>query len=165
MVMYKSIKYERAMFELREYKVLDGIMENLLQLLLQTYYLIEYEEQIEEGLCDNEKSLLIYFSIALSLLSLSRCYLYSDMAAISERGLMSRCTSLKNCLSDNSIGQKYVCPSIVINGLCLLIVLGWRFGEISMKVCTLVAFAKVVSARGSYACIVMFIPMHLIRLY
>ena len=93
--MYKSVKYERAMFELREYKVMDGIMENLPQLLIQTYYLIEYDEvdSAENGSCGNEKSLLIYFSIALSLISLSRCYLYSDMAAISERRLMYRCKS------------------------------------------------------------------------
>jgi len=161
----KGKEYKQAKVELREYKVLDGILENLPQLLLQTYYLIEYGavDSMNDKACGNSKDLLVYISIALSLMSLSRCYVYSDMASISGSGLMWRYTRLKNL--NRLDEQAWRSPSKVSKFWCLLLLLVWRFGEIAMKVCTLAAFAKVVSARGSFACILMLIPMYGVKLH
>merc|ERR1719320_1318042 len=116
-VAYDSVKYKRTVFGLRKHKVLDGILENLPQLLLQTYYLIEYGNPS----CAEEKSWVLYFSIALSLLSLSRCYVYSDMVSISQRGL--------SCRYQCKIFTRV--PPKLSNGLSFMILHCWRFGEIT----------------------------------
>jgi len=138
--MYQSIRRHRTVLTIIQLKILEGFYESFPELCIQTYYLVKPSH-------DNKGGFIIYASITLSMLSLSKCWLFSDEVAIPWRGLSYRFSKTK---AENYEEQKLgICDSFSTT-LCMLILWAWRFGEISITLCILVAFANVISARGSF---------------
>jgi len=111
---FLSIKYNRQVYDLQKYKILEGLLESFPQLLMQMYN-IRNEE-------DNDESILLleHLSIITSLLSLTLCFLFIDVASI---------------VPDSLAYLKLGCIGI------------WRFGEMAMRISVMVIFASLVSAK------------------
>jgi len=138
--MYHSVRRHRTLLQVIQLKILEGFYESFPELCIQTYYLVKDSHE-------NEGDGIIYLSITLSLLSLSKCWLFSDEVAISWRGLhwrFSEENSNEQKISTGDDGKSFSCS------LCMLIMWVWRFGEVSTMICVLIAFANVISAKGTW---------------
>jgi len=71
-----SVKYDRQVYGLKKYKILEGLLESFPQLLMQMYSLVKEEHD------DDSKLPLEHISIITSLLSLTLCFLFIDVTAI-----------------------------------------------------------------------------------
>jgi len=121
-----SVKFNRPVFGLKKYKILEGLMESFPQLMMQTYYLSKRAD-------DDEVDVKVFHtSIAISLLSLAMCYLVSDVYGIDTSVKRQTCLNMKNFFRTLFF---YGCLGI------------WRVGEVATRISVCVAFASVVSAR------------------
>jgi hypothetical protein len=145
---YESVMHERIVLQIIQAKVLEGFFESFPQLLFQTYYVVKPSYYAES-------TNMIYLSITLSILSLSKCWLFSDVIAIRHGGFSlpvesEPCARIsmstirlkdRNCESEPHSAFSTHGP--------LLVMWMWRFGEISTTICVLVGSANVLSARGT----------------
>jgi len=143
---YTSVKRERAVLQIIQIKILEGFLESFPQLLFTSYYLVKRSKNAEENV-------LIHISLILSLLSLSKAWIFSDSVAVPQERL-SCCTrveihgeycnaKVRNVADDNDIWDR------LLHGIRVSVIRVWRFGEISVTVSLIVGSANVVSARGT----------------
>jgi len=126
-----SVQYQRPVYGLKKYKVIEGLMESFPQLMLQTYYLAGYD--------DIENGYLFHLSILTSLLSLSMCYLISDIYGIKRPAMHS---------NSIVIGQTRCIKKEKHWSLFCYGCLGfWRVGEIAARISICVTFTRIVSAK------------------
>jgi len=111
---FLSVKYDRQVYDLQKYKILEGLLESFPQLLIQMYNL-HNEEDIGESIW-----LIEHLSIITSLISLTLCFLFIDVASV--------------------VPNKFAYPKLG----CICI---WRFGDMAMRICVMVTFASLVSAK------------------
>jgi len=145
---YNSIKHSRTVLEIMEMKILEGFYESLPSLCIQTYYLVN-ESDMKDGF-------YVYFSITISLLSLSKCWLFSDEMSIGTNGFS--CSKFFNGKEPSSpCGSKELKKDDDNNFLTtiywflgMMVMWTWRFGEITITVSTLVIFGAIVCARCVY---------------
>jgi len=134
---YISTQRERVVLQIIQMKILEGFLESFPQLLFQSYYLIKPSKHADE-------TALVHISMILSLLSLSKSWMFSDEVAIPEEGFFCcRRSSEGNLVSDTVIWDHFLWYSRVI------VIWAWRFGEVAVSICIIVGFANVVSARGA----------------
>ena len=69
-----SAAYNRTVYGLKKYKILEGLFESYPQLLLQTYFVMKWG--------DNTNMHLFYFSIITSLISLAHIYIFPDVVSV-----------------------------------------------------------------------------------
>jgi len=124
---YNSIQHGRTVLAIIQLKILEGFFESLPQLCIQLYYVVKPSY--------GDFDWMSYISVILSLLSLSKCYLFSDALAIPFDGF--------SCLNGRYSG------GAIAYLLCQILMWLWRFGEISLTICILVGSANVISARGT----------------
>jgi len=124
---YNSIKHGRTVLAIIHLKILEGFFESLPQLCIQLYYVVKPSY--------GDFDWMSYISVILSLLSLSKCYLFSDAIAIPFYGF--------SCLNGRNSGGG------IAYLLCEILIWLWRFGEISLTICILVGSANIISARGT----------------
>jgi len=124
---YNSIKHGRTVLAIIQLKILEGFFESLPQLCIQLYYVVKPSY--------GNLDWMSYISVILSLLSLSKCYLFSDVIAIPFGGF--------SCLNERNSG------GAITLALCQILFWLWRFGEISITICILVGAANIISARGT----------------
>jgi len=129
---YNSIKYERIVLQVIQLKILEGFFESFPQLLLQMYYLVKRAKKGEENF-------MIWVSITLSLLSLSKCWLFSDEVSLPYDGFKNKTKKNEN-----------VCSKYFAWYVGIIVLWAWRFGEITVTISIIVGFANSVSARGSF---------------
>jgi hypothetical protein len=67
---YESVIHERTVLQIIQAKILEGFFESFPQLFFQTYYVVKPSYHAEW-------TSMIYISITLSILSLSKCWLFS----------------------------------------------------------------------------------------
>jgi len=73
---YRSVRYERQVYGLMKYKILEGILESFPQLLLQMYVFVNSQDDEKSGF------LLQHISIVTSLISLTTTYLLFDVISV-----------------------------------------------------------------------------------
>jgi hypothetical protein len=93
---YNSIKHERTVLELVQLKLLEGILESFPELVIQSYYFVALSQGAE-------RSWLVYISLTLSMLSLSKCWLFSDQVAIPYDGFSC-------CKEEESVNMPTLTP-------------------------------------------------------
>jgi len=123
---YSSIKNGRTVLTIIQLKILEGFFESIPQMSIQLYYVVKPSY--------GEFEWMSYIAVILSLVSLSKCYLFSDAIAIPSHGF--------SCLNGRE-------SSGAVYGLCQILIWIWRFGEISLTICILVGAANIISARGT----------------
>jgi len=142
---YRSMRRHRTVLQVIQLKILEGFYESFPELLVQSYYLVKDKY-------DSSGGFMIYASITLSLLSLSKSWLFSDEVAIPRRGLAYRFSKSKADIDheqdvEASDESK---PRSLSSIFRLLTLWAWRLGEIGITLCSLLAFANVISARWAW---------------
>jgi len=143
---YVSIKRERVVLQVIQIKIIEGFLESFPQLLFQSYYLVKPSKHAEE-------TAIVHISIILSLLSLSKAWMFSDEVAIPRDGF-SCCGHAELVeTSDNQSERKNAYDSVNCGRLSwpirITVILLWRFGEVVVTVSIIVGTANVISARGT----------------
>jgi len=126
-----SVQFQRPVYGLKKYKILEGLLESFPQLMMQTYWL--------SGNDDVENLWLFHLSILTSLLSLAMCYLISDIYGIKESAVNNNSIIRSKTFFD----KKNIFRVMFCYGSLGL----WRVGEIASRISVCVTFARLVSAK------------------
>jgi len=143
---YVSIKRERVVLQVIQIKILEGFLESFPQLLFQSYYLVKPSKHAEE-------TAIVHVSMILSLLSLSKAWMFSDEVAVPRDGFS--CCRHAEILetSDTHRERKHAYDTANWGRLSwpirITVILVWRFGEVVVTVSIIVGAANVISARGT----------------
>jgi len=141
-----SVQFQRPVYGLKKYKILEGLIESFPQLMIQTYFLLKRSDEIDNPW-------LFHASMLTSLVSLAMCYLISDVYGIKEP-------------TEEDWKSKTNC-TIVIRAMFQYGCLGlWRVGEVATRVSVCVAFAAVVSAKeGSFGIALVLVSINLVLIW